>query len=93
MKKLLYFSVILFAGCSYAQNHEYKVVNTYHIQSPGGWDYIAVNDGKLYVSHGTQVNILNENSGIQLVSFQIRQVFMELLLTMNWEGVIQATED
>jgi len=63
MKKLLYFFAIVFAGCAYAQNHEYKVVKTYHIQSPGGWDYIAVNDGKLYVSHGTQVNILSEASG------------------------------
>src|SRR5205085_8681162 len=43
--------------------NEYKVVKTYHIASPGGWDYIAYNDGKLYVSHGTQVNILNASSG------------------------------
>src|SRR5262245_50019794 len=43
--------------------HEYKVVKVYHIASPGGWDYIAVNNGKLYVSHGTQVNILNEETG------------------------------
>jgi DNA-binding beta-propeller fold protein YncE len=43
--------------------HDYHVVKTYHIASPGGWDYIAVNDGKLYVSHGTQVNILNEETG------------------------------
>jgi YVTN family beta-propeller protein len=47
----------------FSQQHEYKVVKTYHIASPGGWDYIAVNDGKLYVSHGTQVNILNEMNG------------------------------
>ena len=41
----------------------YKVVNTYHIPSAGGWDYIAVNNGKIYVSHGTQVNILDETTG------------------------------
>jgi allophanate hydrolase subunit 1 len=35
----------------------------YHIASPGGWDYIAVNNGRLYLSHGTQVNILNEMNG------------------------------
>jgi len=45
------------------QKQDYKVVKTFHIASPGGWDYIAVNDGKLYVSHGTQVNILNEETG------------------------------
>jgi DNA-binding beta-propeller fold protein YncE len=39
------------------------VVKTYPIKSSGGWDYIAVNDHKVYVSHGTQVNILDENSG------------------------------
>src|SRR6185436_14850783 len=44
-------------------SHEYKVVRVYHIASPGGWDYIAVNEGKLYVSHSTQVNILNEETG------------------------------
>jgi len=47
----------------HSQNHEYKVVKVYHIASGGGWDYIAVNNGQLYVSHGTQVNILNEGTG------------------------------
>src|SRR6476469_6597253 len=57
--------IALFAITSscYSQNHEYKIVKTYHIASAGGWDYIAVNNGKLYVSHGTQVNILNEMNG------------------------------
>jgi len=41
----------------------YKVVKTYHIPSAGGWDYIAVNNGRIYVSHGTQVNILDEATG------------------------------
>lgn len=54
--------LILISGC-YSQQHEYKVAKTFHIASPGGWDYIAVNNGKLYVSHGTQVNILNEETG------------------------------
>lgn len=63
MKKgLLFF--LLFANLTlFAQSHTYKIVETYHIQSSGGWDYIAVNEGKLYVSHGTQVNILNEQTG------------------------------
>lgn len=41
------------------------IINTYHIASAGGWDYIEagpVNDW-LYVSHGTQVNILNKKTG------------------------------
>ncbi|MCW3090162.1 MAG: YncE family protein [Ferruginibacter sp.] len=41
------------------------VIKTFHIASGGGWDYLApgpVNDW-LYVSHGTQVNIINKNTG------------------------------
>jgi YVTN family beta-propeller protein len=43
----------------------YKVAKTFHIASGGGWDYIAVGPGnnRLYVSHGTQVNILDEKTG------------------------------
>jgi YVTN family beta-propeller protein len=41
----------------------YHVVQTFRIASPGGWDYLAVNNDKLYVSHGTQVNIVNKNTG------------------------------
>lgn len=41
------------------------IKNTLHIASAGGWDYLEVgpiNDW-LYVSHGTQVNILNKKTG------------------------------
>ncbi len=39
----------------------FKVLNKYSIKSPGGWDYITVDGAgkKIYVSHGTQVNILS----------------------------------
>ncbi|RYD90845.1 MAG: hypothetical protein EOP50_15280, partial [Sphingobacteriales bacterium] len=50
-------------SCGAQQNHTYKVTATYRIASPGGWDYIATHQGKLYVSHGTQVNILEEATG------------------------------
>src|SRR6478735_11196109 len=60
------FLLIAFAFCSSLsaqKSHEYKVITSYRIASAGGWDYIVVHDGKLYVSHGTQVNILNEANG------------------------------
>ncbi|MEO8823387.1 MAG: YncE family protein [Ginsengibacter sp.] len=65
VKLLLSFVVfVLFQNTTKAQNiTDYKVVKTFHISSPGGWDYIAVNDKRVYVSHGTQVNILDENTG------------------------------
>jgi DNA-binding beta-propeller fold protein YncE len=66
MKKLqgLTFIFILASSNLLAQN-EFHVINTFHIQSPGGWDYIAIGPGnnRLYVSHSTQVNILDEKTG------------------------------
>lgn len=45
-----------------------KVGNVFHIKSGGGWDYILADNAseKLYVSHGTQVNVLNKNTGDSL---------------------------
>jgi YVTN family beta-propeller protein len=58
------FSIIL--SCNAQQKEGPAIVKTFHISSAGGWDYIAVNRGKLYVSHGTQVNILDEITGDSL---------------------------
>ncbi|MEO5893666.1 MAG: YncE family protein [Ferruginibacter sp.] len=47
------------------QKTNLHIIDTFHIASSGGWDYIEVgpvNDW-LYVSHGTQVNILNKKTG------------------------------
>lgn len=65
MKKILgSISFILLSICLLAQpNTVYKVVKTYPVAGEGGWDYIAVNKGKLYVAHSTQVNIVNEFTG------------------------------
>ena len=48
-----------------AQKNEFHLIKTFHIQSTGGWDYIAVGpaNNRLYVSHGTQVNILDKTTG------------------------------
>ncbi len=66
LTKIISFIVIAFTlhFCALCQDKDdYKLVKTFHIASPGWWDYIAVNNHKLYVSHGTQVNILNEETG------------------------------
>lgn len=47
------------------QKTGFHILNTFHIASGGGWDYIEVgpvNDW-LYVSHGGQVNVLNKKTG------------------------------
>lgn len=58
--------ILLFtnAAVAYAQP-AFKVINTFKIASAGGWDYLAVqpNSANLYVSHGTQVNIINKITG------------------------------
>jgi YVTN family beta-propeller protein len=67
MKKILLLSVVFIGLRACAQEkHDYKIVKTFHIQSTGGWDYIALNEGKIYVSHSSQVNILNEETGDSL---------------------------
>jgi DNA-binding beta-propeller fold protein YncE len=47
-----------------AQSSGLHVTKTYKIVSSGGWDYISVGpDQRIYVSHGTQVNILDAKTG------------------------------
>ena len=68
MKRIIFLSAIFLLTQSlnnlFAQK-KFTVQKTFHIASPGGWDYIAVgpNNNRLYVSHGTQVNILDETTG------------------------------
>jgi YVTN family beta-propeller protein len=68
MKSLFSICIILFIASPkiiFAQQSGFKVDKTFHITSSGGWDYIAVgpNNNRIYVSHGTQVNILDETTG------------------------------
>jgi YVTN family beta-propeller protein len=67
MKKSLLICALLVVtnGNLFAQSG-YKLVDSFHIASSGWWDYIAVNKNRLYVSHGTQVNILDKNNGDSL---------------------------
>jgi len=68
MKKIILFLFlpVVFTAASTAQTTTgLRTVNTFHIASTGGWDYLEVSPVKdwLYVSHGTQVNILNKKTG------------------------------
>ena len=59
-------ATLFFAGCYTASaQSSFKVANTFHIKSGGGWDYIVADplSDHLYVSHGTQVNVLDKNTG------------------------------
>ena len=51
---------------SYAQSSsKYHVIKTFHVGGQGWWDYLVVNSSlnRIYISHGTQVNIIDEISG------------------------------
>jgi YVTN family beta-propeller protein len=58
-------ALCLAASAGFSQGPSgFQVTKNFKIGSPGGWDYIAVGpDKKIYVSHGTQVNILDQKTG------------------------------
>lgn len=59
--------VLMLAGLQAVAQKEnsYQLATTFHIASTGGWDYLTPGPGnnRLYVSHGTQVNVLDETTG------------------------------
>ena len=68
MKKLTWlitlFAVIGITACA-QQLPSYHIFETFHIRSGGGYDYTTVDSAsdRLYLSHGSQVNVINKNSG------------------------------
>jgi hypothetical protein len=71
MKKyFLILSCIVFIICSnilkaQIKPSKYKIANKFHIEGDGGWDYLIVDEstGRIFVSHGTVVNVVDENDG------------------------------
>jgi DNA-binding beta-propeller fold protein YncE len=68
MKKYYFLVAFLLTtgSISFAQNKSaYHISDSFSIKSSGGYDYLTVDSAseKLYVSHGSQVNILNKNTG------------------------------
>ncbi len=64
---------LLLLACSVsalAASPNYSVIKKIPIPGKGGWDYLAVDDAarRLYVSHATEVEILNLDSGEKLGS-------------------------
>ncbi|MEO6405546.1 MAG: YncE family protein [Ferruginibacter sp.] len=63
MRFQIFIACLFITSFSHAQQPGYKILKTYSIKSPGGWDYIALNNNRIYASHGTQVNILDQATG------------------------------
>lgn len=68
MKKFL--SIGLMSALVLAANAQsgLKVIKSLKIGGAGGWDYLALEPGtnRLFVSHGTQVNVIDKNTGDSL---------------------------
>src|SRR5438132_456322 len=58
-------AVVLFGGLLVQSGTGYKVVGRYPIGGVGGFDYISIDNSarRLYVSHGTQVEVLDADNG------------------------------
>ncbi len=69
MKKLLLVAIFLICGLITinAQNEKsmYSIVKTHHLTGTGGWDYLSIDEttGRLFISHGTVVNVLDTKTG------------------------------
>ncbi len=63
--KIIAIAPLSISGCAFAQSTHMKVTDTFRVKSNGGWDYILADEmsDRLYLSHGTQVNVLNKNTG------------------------------
>ncbi len=50
------------------EKSEYKISNRINLSGDGGWDYLAVDEvnGRIFVSHSTQVNVVNLKTGEQI---------------------------
>jgi hypothetical protein len=60
-----YLLALLAAACSLAAPGGYHVLKRIPVAGDGSWDYLAVDEDarRLYVSHGTQVEVLDVDTG------------------------------
>lgn len=65
LKQFSIFSVLCLLLLNSSAQRSMYVADTFHIKSGGGWDYILADplSNNLYVTHGTQVNVLNKHTG------------------------------
>lgn len=61
----LLFACLILLGASSSSNGGYSVIRKILLPGQGSWDYLTVDDAarRLYVSHGTQVEVLDLDSG------------------------------
>ncbi len=84
---ILIFVALLGASAS---SGDYRIIRKIPIPGQGGWDYLTVDEGsrRLYVSHGTKVEILNLDSGELLGSIPTEGVHGIALAPQSGRGFI-----
>ena len=62
---LIFLACLIALGASSSSNGNYSVIRKIPIPGQGSWDYLTIDDTarRLYVSHGTQVEVLDLDSG------------------------------
>lgn len=62
---LIFLACLIVLGASRSSNGNYSVIKKIPIPGQGSWDYLTIDDAarRLYVSHGTQVEVLDVDSG------------------------------
>ncbi len=74
----------LFVFCAAAgeipPKSEYAIVNRMHLDGDGGWDYCTVDDatGRLFVSHGTEVQVVDVAAHSRSASYPTPKACMAL---------------
>ncbi len=71
MKNYLLIVICFFLICcssilkAQTEKSGYKIVNKFHIEGEGGWDYLNVDEstGRIFVSHSTVVQVIDEKDG------------------------------
>jgi YVTN family beta-propeller protein len=62
---LVFVACLILLGASSSSSSSYSVIKKIPIPGQGSWDYLTVDDAarRLYVSHGTEVEVLDVDSG------------------------------
>ncbi|NVO18116.1 MAG: YncE family protein [Bacteroidetes bacterium] len=66
MKTILTFLLLITTSVLTAQSFsDYKILHRHHLIGNAGWDYLAIQEstGRLFISHGNQVQVLEPVSG------------------------------
>lgn len=68
MNRFFFLFFLLLSACSATFAQHYKITNKFPVAGEGGWDYLISDPqtGRLFISHGTVVNVVDEKTGTLL---------------------------